>query len=111
MSFTSGEILLVPVAFSDGRGSKKRPVVVIFDSGDADLLVAPVTSQMSRSARDVQVNNWERAGLRLPSIVRLEKSATVEKSTVVRRMGKLGTEEWDKLKAVLRQFFGDILAG
>jgi hypothetical protein len=39
MSFSSGDVLLVPVVFSDGSGHKKRPVVVVFDSGDVDLLV------------------------------------------------------------------------
>jgi mRNA-degrading endonuclease toxin of MazEF toxin-antitoxin module len=57
------------------------------------LLVAPVTSQAARSPRDAQVVNWQRAGLRLPSIVRLEKLATVEKSTVVRKMGRLTPDE------------------
>jgi len=110
MSFSPGDVLLVPVVFSDGGGRKKRPVVIVYASGDADLLVAPVTSQAARSPRDVPVVNWQRAGLRLPSIVRLEKLATVEKSTVVRKMGHLPPNDWEKVKAVLEQFFSDILA-
>jgi len=110
MSFSLGEVLLVPVVFSDGSGHKRRPVVIVYDSGDADLLVAPVTSQAARSQRDMQVVNWQRAGLRLPSIVRLEKLATVEKSTVVKKMGRLAPDDWEKVKTVLKQFFADILA-
>jgi mRNA interferase MazF len=110
MSFSPGDVLLVPVVFSDGRGHKKRPVVIVYDNGDADLLVAPVTSQAARSLRDVQVVNWQRTGLRLPSVVRLEKLATVEKSTVVRKMGHLAPDDWEKVKTVLKQFFADILA-
>jgi hypothetical protein len=45
------------------------------------------------------------AGLRLPSIVRLEKLATVEKSTVIRRMGQIEPGDWEKVKVVLKQFF------
>jgi mRNA interferase MazF len=110
MSFSPGDVLLVPVVFSDGGGHKKRPVVIVYDSGDADLLVAPVTSQAARSPRDVPVVNWQRAGLRLPSIVRLEKLATVEKSTVVKKMGRLAPDDGEKVKTVLKQFFADILA-
>jgi mRNA interferase MazF len=110
MSFSPGDVLLVPVVFSNGSGQKKRPAVVVYDSGDADLLVAPVTSQAARSSRDVPVVNWQRAGLRLPSIVRLEKLATVEKSTVVKQMGHLAPDDWEKVKAVLKQFFADLLA-
>ena len=110
MSFSPGDVVLVPVVFSGGSGHKKRPVVIVYDSGDADLLVAPVTSQAARSARDLPVVSWQRAGLRLPSIVRLEKLATVEKPTVLRKMGRLAPEDWEKVKTVLRQFFTDILA-
>jgi mRNA interferase MazF len=110
MSFSPGDILLVPVMFSDGSGQKKRPVVVVYDGRDADLLVAPVTSQAARSARDVSVANWQRAGLRLPSSVRVEKLATLEKTTVVRRMGQIAPDDWEKITAALKQFFADILA-
>ena len=110
MSFCPGDVLLVPVVFSDGSGHKKRPVVIVYDGGDADLLVVPVTSQAVRSPRDVPVVNWQQAGLRLPSIVRLEKLATVEKTTVIRRMGQLAPDDWQQVRAVLKQFFADILA-
>ena len=110
MSFSPGDVLLVPVVFSDGSGRKRRPVVIVYDSGDADLLVAPVTSQAARSPLDVPVVNWQRAGLRLPSIVRLEKLATVEKSTAIRNMGRLAPDDWEKVKTLLKQFFADILA-
>jgi len=110
MSFSPGDVLPVPVVFSDGSGHKNRRVVIVFDSGDADLLVGPVTSQAARSSRDVAVANWQRAGLRLPSFVRLEKLATVEKSTVDRKMGNLAPDDWEKVKTVLKQFFADILA-
>ena len=76
---------------------------------DADLLAAPVTSQAARSPRDVPVVDWQLAGLRLPSIVRLEKLATVEKSTVVKKLGHLAPGDWEKVKTVLRLFFADIL--
>jgi mRNA interferase MazF len=110
MSVSPGDILLVPVVFSDGSGHKKRPVVIIYHSGDADLLVAPVTSQMAHSPRDVPVVNWRRAGLRLPSIVRLEKLATVERATVVKKMGHLAPDDWENVKAALKQLFAEILA-
>jgi mRNA interferase MazF len=110
MSFSPGDVLLVPVPFSDGSGHKKRPVLVVYDGGDADLLVAPVTSQAARSACDIPVTHWQRAGLRLPSIVRLDKLATLQKTTVVRNLGRLAPEDWEKAKGVLRQFFAHILA-
>ncbi len=110
MHFSAGDVLLVPIVFSDGSGGKKRPVVVVYDSGDADLLVAPVTSRAARSPRDVSVLNWQRAGLRLPSIARLEKLATVEKSAVVRTLGRLAPGDWETARVALKQLFAEILA-
>jgi len=110
MRFTRGEVLLVSMVFTDGSTAKKRPVLVVFDGGDDDVLVAPVTSHAARSARDVALSQWQQAGLRLPSIVRLEKLATVEKSTVIRRLGRIELDDWASIKPVLDRFFADILA-
>ncbi len=74
------------------------------------MLVAPATSHPLRSARDVVLADWQAAGLRLPSCVRLEKLATVGKSTVIRPLGKLPPDVLAQVKAVLKQYFTDILA-
>ena len=52
-TFAFGDLLLALLIFSDGQGSKKRPVLVVYDFGDADLLVVPVTSHphVSRPTR------------------------------------------------------------
>jgi mRNA interferase MazF len=109
MSFSPGDVLLVPVVFSDASGVKKRPVVVVCAGGDADLLVAPVTSQGARSVYDVPVVNWQQAGLRLPSIVRLEKLATVAKTTVSKKLGQLPQADSAQVKAALKQLFAAIV--
>jgi mRNA interferase MazF len=61
-----GEILLAALVFTSQDGAKKRPLMVIRDAGDDDLLVAPVTGQAARVAYDVVLNDWQGAGLRLP---------------------------------------------
>jgi hypothetical protein len=50
-AFAFGDLLLALLIFSDGRGSKKRPVLVVYDFGDADLLVVPVTSHSKSNSR------------------------------------------------------------
>ena len=87
--FSLGDVLLALLAFSDAQGAKRRPVMVVRDFGDDDLLVVPVTSHPARTGSDVGVNQWREAGLKLPSTVRAEKLATIEKSCVVRGLGAL----------------------
>ena len=109
MSHSQGEILLVSLVFSSQAGSKRRPVVVVYDSGDADLLVAPITSHVARTSFDVTVTQWERAGLRLPSIVRVDKLATIEKATMVRQLGRLTPSDWGGVSTALRGFLEKVL--
>ncbi len=106
-----GEILLAALVFTSQAGTKKRPVMVIRDAGDDDLLVAPVSSQAVRVAHDVILNDWRGAGLRLPSIVRAEKLATIEKGRVLRSLGRASAEDWARVKKSLTQLCDEILAG
>ena len=52
-AYSQGDVLLAFLVFSDGQGSKRRPVLVVHDFGDADLLVVPVTSHSARVPSDV----------------------------------------------------------
>lgn len=99
-----GELLLAAMVFSDASGVKKRPVLVVHDPGDADLLVVPVTSHPARSAEDVVIAAWQGAGLRLPSTARMGKLATIAKSTVVRRLGVLTPPDRQRTRKALGHF-------
>jgi mRNA interferase MazF len=108
-AYSQGEVLLAWLVFSDGQGAKRRPVLVVQDFGDDDLLVVPVTSQAARSSADVVVANWQGAGLRLPSVVRVEKLATIAKSCVARKLGQLPASELIRVKETLAAVFKQIL--
>src|SRR4051812_13102044 len=53
-----------------GRQTKTRPALVILDTGDADLVVARVTTQAVSAAQDVPITDWQGAGLLAAPIVR-----------------------------------------
>jgi len=108
VAYRFGDVLLVPITFSDSSAQKKRPVLVVRDTGDADLLVVPITSHPPRSFEDVPLPNWGEAGLRLPSSARMSKLATVAKSTVIRRLGALAERDAQSAREILRQFFQGI---
>jgi mRNA interferase MazF len=110
-AYTRGDILFVSLIFSNQTGLKRRPVMVIYDGGDADLLITPITGQAGRTALDVPLTQWQSAGLRLPSVVRVEKLATIEKSVVIRQLGRLNAADRPNVEAALRQFWRQILPG
>ncbi len=107
---SQGEVLLAWLVFSDGQGAKRRPVLVVRDFGDADLLVLPITSHPVRTAADVTLSNWQAAGLKLPSTVRVEKLATIEKTCVAKKLGKLSAADLVKVREVLVSITKQIIA-
>lgn len=108
-AYNQGEVLLAWLVFSDGQGSKRRPVLVIRDFGDNDLLVVPVTSHPARSQTDVVLTDWKSAGLKLPSTVRVEKLATIEKSCIERKLGALLPADLARSRKVLETVCAQIL--
>jgi len=90
-------------------GSETPPVLVVHDFGDDDLLVMPITSQRARVATDLILLDWKSAGLKLPSTVRVEKLATIEKSCVARKLGVLPSAELVRVKETLAAVFKQIL--
>jgi mRNA interferase MazF len=108
-AYKQGEVLLAWLVFSDGQGAKRRPVLVIHDFGDNDLLVVPITSQHARVQTDLVLGDWKSAGLKLPSIVRVEKLATIDKSCVARKLGQIPLPELSRVKELLNVVFKEIL--
>ena len=106
---TQGDVLLAWLMFSGGQGTKRRPVLVVHDFGDDDLLVTPVTSHPARVGTDVILADWAGAGLKLPSTARAEKLATIEKSCVVRKLGALSPADLVSCRKALAVVFQRIL--
>ena len=84
-----GDIVLLKFPFTDGKSYKKRPALVINDCDDGDIVVCRITSQIYDTKNDYYLVNWNEAGLKLPSVVRVHKIATLDKSLVEKRIGKL----------------------
>jgi mRNA interferase MazF len=82
---------------------KPRPALVILDSGDADVVLARVTTQSHSSPFDVPITAWQKAGLLAPSVVRLHKMATLAKNRVHKQLGALDASDRKAVAAVLQR--------
>jgi mRNA interferase MazF len=100
-----GDVILIGFPHTDLQSVSKRPAIVLFDSGDQDVLVARVTTQEYMSEADYRILDWKRAGLLTESYLRLGKQATIEKRYIVRRLGTLEAEEIEKVKSILRKIY------
>lgn len=106
--YKPGEILLLKFPFSDASDVKRRPALVLIDVGDNDVVVARVTTHHTRSSFDVEIKNWQEAGLKAASVIRLDKLATLEKNLIDRKLGRLSIEDWARVRSKLRELWDSI---
>jgi mRNA interferase MazF len=91
-----------------------RPAVIVSaDPQDAELVVAFITSVLSnRSSRSAEVEilkgdpEFVGTGLKVDSLLRLDKLVTLSGGTIRRRLGKIGPTTRFKVSAMLRSTFG-----
>jgi mRNA interferase MazF len=103
INYRPGDVLLVDFPFVHAGHGKMRPAVVVADTGDNDVILARVTTQPYHGSFDVQLTEWKRAGLLAPSVLRLHKLATINKSLIRRQLGSLADADRIRAEAGLRQ--------
>lgn len=96
-----GDIVLLNFPFTDIKTFKRRPALIINDYDDGDIIVCRITGQPYKTSNDVSIDNWEKAGLKLPSVIRVHKLATLEKSMVEMVMGKVDTATKNQVKSLV----------
>jgi len=94
----TGSIVLLKFPFSDGVSYKRRPALVLKDFGDGDLLVCRITSKIYKSKYDIFLNTWLHFGLKLPSVIRVHKLATLETEMIESIMGQIDDVTLNKIK-------------
>jgi len=71
---SAGDVVLVNFVFSDERGVKHRPALVLsterYHQGRQEAIVAAITSNVNRLlVGDYRLRDWREAGLFYPSVV------------------------------------------
>lgn len=105
-----GDIVLVPFPFTDQSTTKKRPAIIVssqvYNRERPDVIIMAVTSQARpENNLDVPVIDWQAAGLLKPSVVK-PVIATIEKTLIVRRLGRLGEKDIKALQEGLKTVLG-----
>ncbi len=96
MPYRRGDVVLVLFPYSDLRGVKKRPGIVVQDetvpTGFDQQVIAQVSSNLTRTGPtrvrvDMDTDDGRRMGILSDSVVITDKIATVESQAVERVLG------------------------
>lgn len=89
-----GKIVLIPFPFTDLTATKLRPALVLHE-GEHDVVVAFISSKtpVKTGESDIQITSilpgFSKTGLKVDSVIRLDKIATILKDLIVGEIGEL----------------------
>jgi mRNA interferase MazF len=89
--FDPGDLVLIPVPFSDLSSTKRRPVIVLTaPDGQGDFVACPITSRAGWTyGHQLSPRDLIDGALPLVSWVRTDKVVTFHVGLVVRRFGRV----------------------
>jgi len=113
-TFEHGQVVVVNVPFTGQKGSKLRPALVASVDGFhrklLDVIVCPISSQPRYYQRpgpgDRPLKSWKAVGLRHPSTARIGNLLAVEKKLIKRVLGRLSSDDLERVEQGLREAFG-----
>lgn len=86
-----GDVILISFPFTDLKGEKVRPAMVLVVS-DLDVIIAFITTQFKwQSTFDLFLEPDDLNGLKKTSLLRLSKITTIDKSLVLGKLGELNS--------------------
>lgn len=98
-----GDIVLIKFPYTKGKVYKRRPALIINDFEDGDIVVCRITSQIYKTKNDIYIDDWERCGLKLSSVIRVHKIATLEKNMVELTIGTLNSSVKERVRKTISE--------
>ncbi len=100
-----GDVVLIHFPFTDLKGNKNRPAVVLLET-ENDVTVVFITTKLKwQSEFDVLISPSNKNGLKENSLVRINKISTLDKDLVLGRLGELSPTEIIKInQSIIKQF-------
>jgi mRNA interferase MazF len=110
---TKGKIVLVPFPFDDLLSTKVRPALCLTEPIGIHnhIVLAFISSQISTNALETDViiepnhADFSATGLRISSILKLNRLMTVSKTLIKRELGQLSPALQSEVDQKLRQLF------
>jgi mRNA interferase MazF len=103
MLLKPGDIILIGFPFTLPLQSKVRPALVITETKDKyrDIVVCAISSVFPKKAGKRQIAiktthpHFKKTGLRVNSVVKIDRIATLRKVDIITRIGSCPEDLWD----------------
>ena len=93
MNYQQGDIVLIDFPFSDGSGSKVRPVIIISNKslrGTQEIFFLPITGTNFNDNFGFEINDYSLlVPLPKPSYIRVNKILALDKRLIIRKINQL----------------------
>ncbi len=103
-----GDILLIPIPFTDLLSQKRRPVIVVsnnaYNQKTADIVVVAMTSNPVPADYSFPItsSDLDKGTLNRPGRVRADKIYTLSQSIVVKTFGRVNETTLERIRQALR---------
>jgi mRNA interferase MazF len=104
-----GDIVLIPIPFTDLSSQKRRPVIVISNDSynhiTPDMVVVAMTSNPALTAYSftIKPSDLTSGSLNRPGTVRVDKLYTLEQTLIVKTFGRVNMRTMNRIRAILRE--------
>ncbi|MBS3096622.1 type II toxin-antitoxin system PemK/MazF family toxin [Candidatus Woesearchaeota archaeon] len=111
MEIKQKDIVLLPYPFTDLKGKKIRPALVVsndsVNSKSKDCIMLPLTSVIKDEPYSIAINQEDLSSGQLikSSRIKIDKIFTVEKRLIVMKIGILSHNTFEKVKEELFNIF------
>ncbi|MEK7185283.1 MAG: type II toxin-antitoxin system PemK/MazF family toxin [Patescibacteria group bacterium] len=110
---TKGTIVLIPFPFTDLTGQKVRPAIVLRDFTKSEDCIVAFVSSVKSSVKpkklepfDIYVQSSPENGLKINSVIKIGKLATLQKKIILGELGMLEAHYLKKVTEKLGVLFG-----
>lgn len=89
--FVKGDVVVIPFPFSDLKGVKKRPALVIASPKGFDLILCQITSQINKDVYSISLDSidFDTGSLPKLSYIRPNKLFTADSRIICKKTGTL----------------------
>jgi mRNA interferase MazF len=104
-----GDIVLLPVPFTDLSSSKRRPVIVVskndYHQTTSDMIVVAMTSNPTRTRYSLVItsNDLTTGGLNRPGYVRADKIYTLAQKIAIKTFGRVNDATLERIRLLLQE--------